>query len=364
MVTYHKKCWLYNEFKLRQFEVRRKAKSPWEIMSAQVDSDSFDGLHKLVRGGLAGWGLSPDSELSLLTVSENATFKANDARTGRTLAIRLHRIGYHTPLEIESELSWISALRAQGVVDTPAPIIGLDGKAVRRLGASDGTSDRLAVAFEFVAGSEPDATNDLTEWFCQLGRITARMHRHAKQWRPPPSFQRKTWDFNLMFGPHPIWGRWQDGPGLDDQGRSVLTRAVETIRQRLRRFGNGRDRFGLIHADLRLANLLVDRNVLRVIDFDDCGFSWFVYDFASAVSFFEKDPIVPTLAAAWVEGYRSVASLDAEEETEISVFVMLRRILLVAWIATHQHSPMGGDFGIRYTRDSVDMAEAFLTGFA
>ena len=47
---------------------------------------------------------------------------------------------------------------------------------------------------------------------------------------------------------------------------------------------------------------------MRVIDFDDCGFSWFMYDFATTVSFFEDHPQVPDLKDAWVEGYRSVAT--------------------------------------------------------
>jgi Ser/Thr protein kinase RdoA (MazF antagonist) len=56
--------------------------------------------------------------------------------------------------------------------------------------------------------------------------------------------------------------------------------------------------FGLIHADLRLANLMVDDQGLTAIDFDDCGFGWWVYDLASALSFIETDPRLPELIAA------------------------------------------------------------------
>ena len=71
-------------------------------------------------------------------------------------------------------------------------------------------------------------------------------------------------------------------------------------------YGQDAKRFGLVHADIRLANLLVDGDHVRVIDFDDCGFSWFMYDFATTVSFMEDHPRVPELRDAWVEGYRSV----------------------------------------------------------
>ena len=44
---------------------------------------------------------------------------------------------------------------------------------------------------------------------------------------------------------------------------------------------------------------------------------------------------MPELQAAWVEGYRAVAPLSAEDEAELPTFVMLRRLLLVAWIGSH-----------------------------
>ena len=82
--------------------------------------------------------------------------------------------------------------------------------------------------------------------------------------------------------------------------------AAARSRQRLRRFGAGPDRFGLIHADMRLANLLVSGADLHVIDFDDCGFGWFIFDIGASLSFIEHDPRVPRCAtpgcaatAAW-----------------------------------------------------------------
>lgn len=333
-------------------------------MTADFGSDGLHRLSEIVSAGLAGWGVSPDSNVTLLTVSENATYRVDDPGSGRSIAVRVHRGGYHSRDEIMSEIAWINALRAQGVVDTPAPVVARDGEIVRRLASKDGGTVRFAAAFAFVPGREPDSSNDLPAWFRKLGEITARMHAHAKDWQRPATFTRKVWDFDLMLGARPIWGAWQDGMGLDDEGRAVLGRAVDVIAKRLARYGSGPDRFGLIHADLRLANLLVDGGDMRVIDFDDCGHSWYVYDFASAVSFFETDPIVPALADAWVEGYRTVAPLSAEDAAEIPVFVMLRRILLVAWIATHQHSPMGGEVGLQYTKDTIAMADRFLTRFS
>ena len=135
------------------------------------------------------------------------------------------------------------------------------------------------------------------------------------------------------------------------------------IGRRLAAYGKGPDRFGLIHCDLRLANLLVDGEAVKVIDFDDCGFGWYMYDAATPVSFYEHEPQVPELIDAWVSGYRRVARLPAEDEAEIPTFVMLRRLLLVAWIGSHSETDLARSMGVAYTEGTVGLCEAYLRRF-
>jgi len=141
-----------------------------------------------------------------------------------------------------------------------------------------------------------------------------------------------------------------------------LEAALAHIERRLGAYGAGPERFGLVHADLRLANLLVDREHLRIIDFDDCGFSWFMYDFASGVSFIEDDPKIAALLEAWLRGYRRVSPLASADAEEIPTFVMLRRILLCAWLASHSEVPIAQQLGVSYTHGTLALAEEFLRG--
>jgi Ser/Thr protein kinase RdoA (MazF antagonist) len=145
--------------------------------------------------------------------------------------------------------------------------------------------------------------------------------------------------------------------------REVLARLDATLGTRLAGFGAGPHRYGLVHADLRLANLLEDGDQTYVIDFDDCGWSWFLYDFGSAVSFFEHDPRVPELTDAWVRGYRTVRTLPKEDEAELPTFVMMRRLLLVAWIGSHSGTELAQEMGAEYTAGSCALAEEYLSRF-
>jgi Ser/Thr protein kinase RdoA (MazF antagonist) len=114
---------------------------------------------------------------------------------------------------------------------------------------------------------------------------------------------------------------------------------------------------------MRLANLLMDGSTVKVIDFDDCGFSWLLYDCATTVSFFEHTLEVPELLKAWVRGYRRIGTLSAEDENEIPTFVMLRRLLLVAWIGSHSETELAQSMGVAYTRESIPLCESYLSRF-
>ncbi len=312
------------------------------------------------RGLLPAWGLSPEAGLRLLNISENATFRADDPATAAPIVIRVHRPGYHTRAEIASELAWIAALREAGTLTTPAVLDCAGGGQIAAFDL-DGTP-REAVAFAFMPGDEPSPEEDLTAGFRELGAISARLHDHARGWQRPEGFVRKTWNVDTTVGRRPHWGDWRAGLGLTGEGTALLERTAAELAQRLAAYGTGAERFGLIHADLRLANLLVEEGRIAVIDFDDCGFGWFGFDFAAAVSFFETDPQVPALMEAWTAGYRTVAPLAEADAAMLPTFVMLRRLQLTAWIASHAETPTAQEMGTAYTDGTCALAERFLAG--
>jgi Ser/Thr protein kinase RdoA (MazF antagonist) len=318
----------------------------------------IETIRSELSAALPRWGMSSDAMLALLSHSENTTFLAEDALAGHRLVLRVQRIGYHSPSEIVSELSWIAALIADGVIVTPRPRPDRDGQLLCSVPLNGAM--RQVVAFEHMSGHEPDPAASLPAWFLKLGALTARLHAHSRWWKRSPAFLRKTWDFDAMLGARPLWGDWRAAPGLRDSERQVLQRAADLLAQRVHAYGQPSHRFGLIHADLRLANLLVDGARLGVIDFDDCGFSWFFYDFAAAVSFMEHEPIVAELQDAWLEGYRQVAPVSKADEAMLPVFVMLRRMLLTAWIASHSDTETAVRLGTEYTEGTVAMGERFL----
>jgi len=322
-----------------------------------VGGDVLDRVTRCAQRALGEYGCHPAASVRLLNVSENATYLIDDPAGGPSV-LRVHRLGYHTRQEISSELAWMDALRAEAGVRTPRVLPAPGGRRIVTAIDPATGERRECVRFEFLPGTEPaeDAGH-----FAELGEITARMHRHARGWARPDGFTRFHWDYDAAFGPHARWGRWQEGIGVGPAEREILGRLDAKLRSRLAAFGTGPQRYGLVHADTRLANLLVDGGAVSVIDFDDSGFSWYLYDVGTSVSFFEHQPHVPALVDAWLTGYRRVLGLPAEDEAEIWTFILYRRLLLVAWIGSHTAVDIARELGAGYTRDSCDLAEAYLS---
>ena len=333
----------------------------------------MDRVRVCARDALAAYDRHPEAALELLNVSENATFLVRDPGAGLS-APRVHRLGYHTEPEIASELAWMDALRAEAGVRTPRVLPGFDGRRIVTVRERGGGAERHCVRFEFLPGSEPGPASGAApgspsagqaaltnHHFAELGEITARMHRHAREWSRPAWFTRFHWDYAAAFGRAARWGRWQDGIGVGQSERQVLARLDDALQARLAAFGTGQERYGLVHADTRLANLLVHDGSVSVIDFDDSGFSWYLYDLGTSVSFFEHAPEVPALVDSWLEGYRKAGWLSAEDQAEIWTFIMFRRLLLVAWIGSHRAVDIAAELGAGYTRGSCDLAESYLS---
>src|SRR5260370_3876236 len=103
-------------------------------------------LHARVADNLARWRFSPSASVTLLTVSENATFALRDP-DGRELVLRVHRVGYSSAEEIRSELAWMSAVRRDGGIGTAAGGPGADRPYVPGVTARTCSPARFAGGF-------------------------------------------------------------------------------------------------------------------------------------------------------------------------------------------------------------------------
>ena len=89
-----------------------------------------------------------------------------------------------------------------------------------------------------------------------------------------------------------------------------------------------------------------------------------MYDFAAGISFIEDDLQIPQLKSAWLAGYQEHRSLSDEDIQMIDTMVMLRRMLLLAWVGSHKDADIVADLETDFGRITTMLAERYLSDAA
>ncbi|WP_374724004.1 phosphotransferase enzyme family protein [Calidifontibacillus erzurumensis] len=323
-------------------------------------NDVLDKFTQIAKRAILFYPFQTQETIQLLNYSENATFLVKNTITGEKYILRVGRPGYHTKEEIEGEIAWIKSIDELSTITVSLPIKAENGQYIQEI--TDENNTYYCTLFTFLEGKAPDENDEsaLIDQFEILGEITAKLHEHSIKFRDRlRNIKRLTWNYDTILGSNPKWGKWQNGLGMTQDRLALFEKVSEKIFTRLKNFGNGPDRFGLIHSDLRLANLLIDGDNIKVIDFDDCGFGYYLYDLATSLSFIEHKPYVPALIDAWIKGYQKIRPLSNVEKEEIPTFIMMRRLQLIAWIGSRDNETTR-QLGSKYTEDTDLLAFKYL----
>lgn len=263
----------------------------------------------------------------------------------------------------------------------------LDGSVIQVATMPDGGVFH-GVVFSYMDGSTPDEADGeaMRCLFRRLGVLAATLHEQARGLGAAAMprehdrglgataepcgasklpINRPVWDCDSTLGSHALWGDWRAFADFAPQERGLLEHAEARIRATMAAYGKPRGRFGLIHADMRLANLLADGDTLRLLDFDDCAYSWHLFDLAASLSFIEARPDLADLIAAWLAGYRTVPTsrpLGDVDLTVIPSLIMMRRLQLTGWLATRHDSDPVSALLPGWKTDTLSLAARYLQG--
>jgi Ser/Thr protein kinase RdoA (MazF antagonist) len=268
---------------------------------------------------------------ALINIRENMVFRLRFA-DGRLAALRLHRPGYQSRTGIESELEWTGKLAACGLA-VPAPIANVEGKMTATCG------DRLVSVVCWLEGQPMGAsatalagsTRDQVIRFNALGALAGDLHRITDDLSFKAGFTRPAWDAEGLLGPKPFWGRFWDNPAFGPEDIPIILAARDQARLTL---ANIREDYGLIHADLLRENILISGNRMALIDFDDSGYGFRLYDLGTALVQNLEEPHLPELVAALVAGYRRNRPAPGLDPQHLVLFTLLRCLASAGWIAS------------------------------
>ncbi len=201
-------------------------------------------MRALALIALHEWDLAV-ADLAPIKVRENAVFRIDLADGGRAV-LRVHRGGYHSDAELDSEFVWMRALasgRHPGSARDSLPARpGFRGhrdveQQARQIDVFEWIEGRQLGSVESGIGGDGAA---IAEQYQTIGAIAARMHNHTADWRPPAGFRRHAWDAAGLVGEQPLWGRFWELAALTPAEMKLLTRVRATIAADLQDYGTVR----------------------------------------------------------------------------------------------------------------------------
>ena len=322
-------------------EAHERERSPHPDRGGATSGADSLVLHRAAEAVAARWA-GDVAEVRLLAVSENAVYRV-DTVGGDRFVLRLHRPGYNTIDEMESEQAWVESLHAAGVA-VPRPRRSLAGGRYETvpLGPGPDADHRWVGAIEWVDGTIlADLVDDepverqaeiVPDLYRAVGALAARIRRHAAEWQPPAGFARRAWDADGLLGPEPLWGRFWDVAVLSDAQATLLEHARDRLYERLQSLPTDASSYGLIHADLHQSNVMFGPEGASAIDFDDAGFGWFIHELGVALQAVIDEPWADVARGALIDGYRTVHPLDDDELAHLDAFCTVRSLMLIGWL--------------------------------
>lgn len=226
-------------------------------------------------------------------------------------ALKIYNPASSTPSEVQWEIDLTLHLIKHGA-PVARPVVGKNDSCLQTF-ILDGL-DFTAVLFEWAAGEKPKPE---LSTYRLLGEAAARIHSAADTFTS--ELPRERYDMHKL---------------IDDQRERMKTPLRESgqwerlydLAERMRKIiSNPNLNFGIIHNDLTLDNVHLDRNTLTVFDFESAAQSWRAAE-AWGVLRAAEDRF-----AAWLKGYRSIRDFSQDDEHAVAAFGIIEDIRNVVW---------------------------------
>lgn len=246
-------------------------------------------------------------------------------------SLRIYRKKNHTREEVDFEVDALNFLHTNGF-PVAYPIARRSGGYITEILAPEGV--RYVLVSAFAQGDEADY--DTLEDFCLTGKSVAELHNVSDEFKTP--HKRVELDLALFteerfdsIVPH-ISHRPNDLAFLSDciqfSRESIATVGVESLD------------YGFIHGDVHGGNCHLHEGVLTHFDFEECGFGFRVFDMATFKWACCEGEKGGERWAAFVEGYKTIRTINDADLQLVDTFVLLRHIWLIAF-----HMRNAEDFG-------------------
>ena len=331
-------------------------------------------VRKLAEQALESFDLA-DPVLTFVQHGENTTYRVDDrghvpqmdkgVYIPNSYLLRVHSPTYNSPQEIESEMIWLDALRHDINLAVPEPVHNRHGTFTVQAEVMGVPQTRTVTLMRWMRGSV-QWRNTKPHHLHKVGVLMARLHDHARTWTPPAHFTRRRWDWDGLFGANahvdrPIAETMQRIPL---QHRPLIEQIMHRYKHVLDEIGETPAMFGLIHGDLHLWNLLFADGEARAIDFDDCGFGYWLSDICITLGRWRRTPLWDAMLSAFIKGYETMMPFPHHHAHLINDMIVAREVGVLLWVVSKAfHDPTFQAYEPTKLEQTLDWIAAYQRGF-
>ncbi len=289
--------------------------------------DSPDQLRQLATVALQAYDL-PVTSITFVRSLNNAVYKVVAGK--QAYALRLHRPGFRSMAETQAELQFLQQLHAATGLAVPEPVPTRNGDLVACVAIAESGLMRHADMLTWLEGRTYRPGKGLgPRRVFQLGATLGCIHHFARQFTPSADFTLPGWDADGLFTSASPFN-----PGvLEDifapEERPLFDEVAGRVRTLFAQLGQGRDQWGMIHGDFIFGNCQFRGRTAQVLDFDDCGYGYFLYDLGPLLGNLkdyedEYGNRAAQLRTAFLAGYASQHTLPSATPAQLDLMVAAR----------------------------------------
>ncbi len=277
--------------------------------------ESIESRRSFVESAVRHWGHDPES-VRFLRASANVLFVYT--YRGNRYYLRINHANARPLRMLRAEMQALRWLGARGV-RVAMPAASTAGEDVVSVDTQFGRL--MCVVFCEAPGSHLKFDALCDEHFVTWGSELGRLHCQMQNMPDATALGRPSYVELLQTACEHIHPE-----------ETHLLRELEEVDTKLSALPKSRARFGLIHFDFELDNLLWDGWRVAVVDFDDCARLWYAADVIYAL----RDLFLGREFAAseprfrlFLEGYRSHTQFDESDTALLPLFFRLHRLFAI-----------------------------------
>ncbi|HEY6541955.1 MAG TPA: phosphotransferase, partial [Ktedonobacteraceae bacterium] len=239
-------------------------------------------------------------------------------KEGKPFFLRFAASSERTREAIEAEIDILKWVAARGISVTP-PVESSNGHFVETVETDLGTFH--GVVFGGLDGSQLEIEDLDDGQFWKWGAALGRLHSVLKEYTGAGVSARSTWRDHLELIRTYL-----------SQEQSSVWSEFERIASSLQALPVPPEGYGLVHSDFELDNLYWQEQTIGIGDFDECSYAWYGMDIAFALRdlFRYRIDLNSRLFLAFVRGYQTEHSLDAELVSQMPLFLRMAKLLTYA----------------------------------